>query len=185
MDGSPSEQSPRQRAIDRTRRTISCNTREGLATVCKYESREVMLVKPLRHPCTADGYTFNLECKFEAKRSKVLSVSFLFTLCAGDRDDGVQWPFAKQVTLSIVHAEDEAKDITVPLRMCPEKDAACLERPRKHVPQRGILSEEISWKQIERKQLVRDDCLAIAVKVGGAWTDCIQPQDSCRVCCWP
>lgn len=185
VDGSPIDQDPQRSATDRRWHAVCYYSGQVPATVCKYESREVALVKPFRQPSTVNGYTFNLECRFESKRAKVLGVSFLFTLCAGDGDDSVQWPFAKQVTLSIVHTEDGEKDIAVPLRMCPEKDAACLTKPRKHVPQRGLLSEEVSWKRIEKQQLIRDNCLAVAVKIGGAWTDQVQLDGSGRCCCWP
>lgn len=145
-------------------RATCCYLGLGSAVTCKYDGTEVVLVKPFTQPGTLGGYAFNLACKFETKRGKISSVCYLFTLCAGNEDDLVPWPFAKQVSLRIVDIENTGKDVSVPVKVRPEQDADCFKRPRAHAPQKGILSERIGWKQVNKKKLVRDDCLVVAVQ---------------------
>ncbi|KAK8772869.1 hypothetical protein V5799_012598 [Amblyomma americanum] len=123
------------------------------------------LLLPLDGACTLANYTFTLQCKFEKSWCKLSAVSFLFTLCVGDRDDFVEWPFAKQVHISILHPTKEGRDIQVPFKICPEKNAACLKRPQSGVLQKGILSEKISWKYNEKKELFSKDSLIVYVEL--------------------
>ncbi|XP_077497189.1 uncharacterized protein LOC144107848 [Amblyomma americanum] len=123
------------------------------------------LLLPLDGACTLANYTFTLQCKFEKSWCKLSAVSFLFTLCVGDRDDFVEWPFAKQVHISILHPTKEGRDIQVPFKICPEKNAVCLKRPQSGVLQKGILSEKISWKYIEKKELFSKDSLIVYVEL--------------------
>ncbi|KAL1417244.1 hypothetical protein MTO96_027063 [Rhipicephalus appendiculatus] len=111
------------------------------------------------------GYTFTLTCKFERCRGKLSSVSFLFTLCPGETDDFVEWPFARTVRLRILHPKKQVKDVPVELKICPEKHARSLKRPQPDEPQKGILSEMITWKDVEKKELVSDDCLSVACRI--------------------
>ncbi|XP_050032125.1 uncharacterized protein [Dermacentor andersoni] len=155
---------PQPDPVDSLPRATCCYLGLGSAVTCKYDGTEVVLVKPTKQPGTLDGYAFNLACKFETKRGKISSVCFLFTLCAGNEDDLVPWPFAKQVSLRIVDTQNRGKDVSVPVKIRPEQDADCFRRPIVHAPQKGILSERIGWKQVNRKKLVRDDCLVVAVQ---------------------
>ncbi|KAL1467651.1 hypothetical protein MTO96_025972, partial [Rhipicephalus appendiculatus] len=141
-----------------------CYLALGSAVTCTYNGKEARLVKPVEQPGTLDGYTFNLACKFESKRGKIESLRFLFTLCAGNGDDLASWPFAKQVSLRIVDNANQGKDVSVPFKMRPEEDAECFRRPIAHAPQKGILSEKVSWKQVNKRKLVRDDVLTVAVQ---------------------
>lgn len=145
-----------------------CDSETGTATICKFAGIASMRkaddpVLRLNQPHTLDGYTFNLACKFERSWGKLSGVTFLFALCVGDKDDVVEWPFAKRVTLNIVHAKKDGNDIRVPVKMCTEKDAECLKRPPADVTDRWIHSEKVSWKHIEKNGLVHDDCLFVAV----------------------
>ncbi|XP_070396450.1 uncharacterized protein [Dermacentor albipictus] len=154
---------------DRTSQRHSwCDSETGTATICKFvgvtsmrEADEPTL--RLGQPHTLDGYTFNLACKFDRSWGRLSGVFLLFALCAGDKDDVVEWPFAKRVTLSIAHAKKEGSDIRVPVNVCPEKDAESLKRPMADVAPKWIQSEKVSWKQVEKNGLVHDDCLYVAV----------------------
>lgn len=154
---------------DASRRNSLYDIEPGSSTICKFEGIEAMrksedLTLPLKQPCRLAGYTFTLSCKFEKSWGKLSSVSFLFALCPGDRDDFVEWPFAKQVRLNIVHPTKEGRDVPVTLKICQEKNAESLKRPEPDEPQKGILSEKVTWKYVEKKELVRDDCLFVAVE---------------------
>ncbi|XP_050031808.1 uncharacterized protein [Dermacentor andersoni] len=154
---------------DASRRSSCYDSELDSWTICKFEGIEAMRKSneqtlSLKEPCKLAGYTFTLACKFEKSRGKLSSVSFLFCLCPGDRDDFLEWPFAKKVKLSINHTTMEGRDIPVTLKICQEKNAESLKRPQPDVPPKGILSEKITWKYIEKKDLVRDDCLFVAVE---------------------
>lgn len=154
---------------DRTSQRYSwCDSETGTATICKFVGVASMRKADdptlrLGQPHTLEGYSFNLACKFERSWGKLSGVFLLFALCAGDKDDIVEWPFAKRVTLSIAHAKKEGSDIRVPVNICPEKDAECLKRPQADVEPRWIQSEKVSWKQVEKNGLVHDDCLFVTV----------------------
>lgn len=142
----------------------------GPKTLCKFQGVDAMRKAEdptlrLKQPYFLDGYTFDLACKFERHWGKLSGVSFLFTLVVGAQDDIVQWPFSKQVALSIVHPKREGKDLRVPIRLCAEKDAECLQRPEPgFLLHKGVYSEKVSWKEIEKNELVFDNCLFVAVE---------------------
>lgn len=155
---------PQPGTMDTVPQEAWCYLALGCSVTCTYDGTEARLVKPVDQPYTLDGYTFNLECKFESKRGKIENIRFLFTLCAGNEDNLASWPFAKQVSLRIVDTASQGKDVGVPFKMRPEEDAECFRRPTAHAPQKGILSEKISWKQVNKRKLVRDDVLTVAVQ---------------------
>ncbi|KAH8029909.1 hypothetical protein HPB51_005211 [Rhipicephalus microplus] len=155
---------PQPGTMDTLPKESLCHLAVGSAVTCTYNGKEARLLKPFDQPSTLDGYTFNLACKFESKKGKIESVRFLFTLCAGNEDDLASWPFAKQVSLRIVDAAQQGKDVGVTFKMRPEEDAECFRRPVAHAPQKGILSEKVSWKQVNKRKLVRDDVLTVAVQ---------------------
>ncbi|XP_037529117.2 uncharacterized protein LOC119406443 [Rhipicephalus sanguineus] len=146
-----------------------CGSEAGSSTICRFRGIEAMrksgeTTLALEEPCRLLGYTFTLACKFERSRGKLSSVSFLFALRSGERDDFVEWPFARRVKLSMLHPKKQGKDVPVELKICQEKHAQSLRRPQPDDPQNGILSEKITWKYVEKKELVGDDCLLVAVE---------------------
>lgn len=149
-------------AVDALPQESLCYVGLGSAVTCTYNGRETRLVKSIKQPATLDGYAFDLACKLESKRGKISDIRFLFTLCAGNEDDLLSWPFSKRVSLRIVDSANHGVD--VPLEIHPEQDAECLRRPRAHAPQKGMLSKKISWKQVNKKKLVRDSFLTVAVQ---------------------
>lgn len=156
-------------ADGKSQRFSWCDSETGTATICKFAGVASMRkaddpVLRLSQPHKLDGYTFTVACKFERSWGKLSGVTLLFALCAGDKDDVVEWPFAKRVTLSIAHTKKDGSDIRVPVKMCPEKDdTECLNRPHADAAPKWMHSEKVSWKQVEKNGLVHDDCLFIAV----------------------
>lgn len=112
---------------------------------------------------TLDGYTFDLALKFETKRGKLCDVWIFFVLATGDRDDFVEWPFAKEVQFTLVHQKDDGKDLALPFKITSKTDAKCLKKPEENVPQKGIYSEKIRWKDIEKSGFVYDDSVTVKV----------------------
>lgn len=115
----------------------------------------------LENPCMLDGYTFNLALKFETKRGKISNVLVFFVLSAGEKDDFVEWPFTKQVRLSLVHPNDANKTMALPFKITSKTDAKCLKKPDED--QKGIYSDKISWKGIVKSGFVFDDSLIVKV----------------------
>lgn len=141
----------------------------GSKALCKFEGVDAMRKAEdptlrLKQPYFLEGYTFDLSCQFERHWGKLSGVSFLFTLLVGAKDDFVQWPFTRQVSLTIVHPKKEGNDLRVPIRLCAEKDVESLRRPDPGCPQKGVASERVSWKEIDKNQLVFDNCLFVAVE---------------------
>ncbi|KAH8031096.1 hypothetical protein HPB51_012816 [Rhipicephalus microplus] len=165
----PGAESGDDEADGQSQRFSWCDSETGTATICKFSGVASMRktddpLLRLGKPHVLDGYTFNLACKFNRSWGKLTGVTLLFALCAGDKDDVLDWPFARRVTLSIAHTKREGSDIRVPLKTCPEKDGAeCLKRPRADAAPKWIHSEKVSWKQVEKNGLVHDDCLFVAV----------------------
>lgn len=160
---------PHSSQNDVSRRGSLYESEAGPSTIIKFDGIDAMRksedpMLSLKDPCRLCGYTFILACKFEKSRGKLSSVSFLFTLVPGSRDDFVEWPFSKRVKLSIVHPTRIGKDFPVELKICQEKNARSLNRPQSNVPYNGILSEKVSWKFVEKKELVSDDCLLVSVE---------------------
>lgn len=70
--------------------------------LCKFQGIDAMRkaknpVLWFENPCMLDGYTFSLALKFEASWGKFSNVWAFFVLTPGQKDDFVEWPFAKHV----------------------------------------------------------------------------------------
>ncbi|KAH7975706.1 hypothetical protein HPB52_004594 [Rhipicephalus sanguineus] len=113
-----------------------CGSEAGSSTICRFRGIEAMrksgeTTLALEEPCRLLGYTFTLACKFEEEPGRV--------------------------KLSMLHPKKQGKDVPVELKICQEKHAQSLRRPQPDEPQNGILSEKITWKYVEKKELVGDD----------------------------
>ncbi|KAK8768900.1 hypothetical protein V5799_014640 [Amblyomma americanum] len=160
---------PQRSPTDTLLHRINWSSKEsGMATICKFQGVDSMRkahepLLTLEQPRVLQGYTFNLSCKFERSWSKIANVSLVFTLCVGDKDDVVDWPFAKQLKLKITHVKKDANDILAPIKATPDPELDCFKRPEPDVPQNAVLTEKVSWKLIEKNDLVYNDCLFVAV----------------------
>ncbi|XP_077546230.1 uncharacterized protein LOC144158915 [Haemaphysalis longicornis] len=115
----------------------------------------------LENPCMLDGYTFKLALKFETKCGKLPNVFVFFVLSAGEKDDFVEWPFKKQVRMSLVHPNDADKKMALPFKITSKTDAKCLKKPDED--QKGIYSDKISWKNILKSGFVFHDSVTVKV----------------------
>lgn len=111
--------------------------------LCKFQGIDAMRkakdpVLWFENPCMLDGYTFSLALKFEASWGKFSNVWAFFVLTPGQKDDFVEWPFAKHVRLSLIHAKNEDQEMALPFQITSKTDARCLERPEGELKQKGI-----------------------------------------------
>lgn len=110
------------------------------------------------------GYTFQVDCCLEKTDGENASMHFVFSLCSGTWDSYVEWPFEKRVTLVVTHLRRQEKDLRLSLCMEGDTGIAATKKPRPGQSNSGVMSEKVSWEDIEMEGFIDKSTLYLNVE---------------------
>ncbi|KAH6930441.1 hypothetical protein HPB50_013658 [Hyalomma asiaticum] len=113
--------------------------------------------------CILAGYSLVVETKF-AEKNELVYLEFGVAFRAGRWDSFVTWPFAREVTLTLVHPADERKNMSLPVSVPNDEDRfECIKKPSPDDINLAMRARPVPWKQLELSGFIANDSLCIAL----------------------